>query len=418
VYNPYVTVDYLEGVPTNHADDAPWVDPDDPTPQPAKTPVEERTSAARRQPYKAAPLSTYRLEVLRAGRKDSRPLPQPNAQQPQHTFFRQNAREADNPQQNTPHQTMDMPFEWLLHLDRRLVSPMELLHVSAYKPHLLTQQFFPGPAHAHRANWFDQSTRLYRFFEFVKTGEFASGVANDVRRRIPGKVNLNNSWDEEVLQSLLAPPDPTNLNNERDNNYTKDEVTTAFRSLLASRTPTKATVSGVDIHYPGQNDRPFWPLSAPIIDPPDPNLPPDPNRQYLRGAGILDTILRPRNPMQPLGQRIFEGSAAAHPSQQMEMLTKLYNNVTTRSNVFAVWVTVGFFEVDETTGKLKAELGRAEGRNVRHRLFAIVDRSMLQFNPGPQASFNPRQAVSPGTEDDTTPAITGGRVVPYFNIIE
>jgi hypothetical protein len=75
-------------------------------------------------------------------------------------------------------------------------------------------------------------------------------------------------------------------------------------------------------------------------------------------------------------------------------LQRLGNLLTTQSNTFAVWVTVGYFEVDPHPSgivtashpdgyRLGQELGAETGGVVRHRAFYIIDRSIpAAFQPG------------------------------------
>jgi hypothetical protein len=90
-----------------------------------------------------------------------------------------------------------------------------------------------------------------------------------------------------------------------------------------------------------------------------------------------------------------------NPYREWELLQKIYNNVGTTSNCFAVWVTVGFFEVDDsvTPPKLLKEIGREENRHVRHRMFAIVDRSELAIA---RLSVDSSNTLSPGTNVPVT----------------
>lgn len=117
------------------------------------------------------------------------------------------------------------------------------------------------------------------------------------------------------------------------------------------------------------------------------------SNQHPIGQGLNNTVMRDR-PGDPLQRSLLE---IGRPGETIdfrrhELLMKLTNNLTTRSNVFAVWCTVGYFEVlptdpvtqvvvsEGTPGavyRLGAELGRLEGRHKRHRFFAIVDRSVI-----------------------------------------
>ena len=101
LYNPYVTVDYASNVPLNRgatntgAGYSPFL----------ALAVVNRKSYGRREPFDG-----------REAAFSEQPLPPPIAGQPQprHTFCAHN-------------QPLQRPFQWLVHLDRPPVSPVELL---------------------------------------------------------------------------------------------------------------------------------------------------------------------------------------------------------------------------------------------------------------------------------------------------
>jgi hypothetical protein len=158
----------------------------------------------------------------------------------------------------------------------------------------------------------------------------------------------------------------------------------------------------------------------------------DPNpRNEAPQSGVLNTEISKRSTAVPL----FSG-ASLEPSIDTERnstqrylpIQRMANLATTRSNVYAVWITVGFFEVkpakddariasryfDTTTGAflgsdaaqqaatqdlffrvypdgwtLGEEIGRDTGEDVRHRGFYVVDRSRpVAFKPGEDANVS------------------------------
>jgi hypothetical protein len=488
-YNPFVTVDYMQNVNVNATtgriigSNTAAAAPDNETTS-SKNNLTWRQSDGRLQPYVGYSALTGTLKQLQTST---------TAGQPQTTFPDPTT---SRPGGNNPVQT---PFNWLVHLDRPLSSPMELLHVSALKPHELTQEFVdPAPPAGngllqpfnHRVPWFDedlasaggtQSHLLYRFFEFAMTRSRASGLAapfttsttrvtnstpgtpvsaaitpaamsgvspsgvpwsiqpgsvlviqapdpvsgnwviqetvvvppggvtpttftasffksynqasgpqgmniivTSTGDRSPGRININTIWDPETL---LAFTDP-----QPSNNFQLTDVyqsppgtppTDVYNRLLLSRTPTGS---------PGAGDQPFWGSATGLYPTGDSQFANPPGTGP--GYGLNNTILRSATAGGASNTpRLFEtSSGGTTPYARYQLLNKIFNNVTTRSNVFAVWMTVGFFEViqdtDPVTGqavrpvKLGAEMNSATNQQKRHRMFAIVDRSALTVPSG------------------------------------
>ena len=74
-----------------------------------------------------------------------------------------------------------------------------------------------------------------------------------------------------------------------------------------------------------------------------------------------------------------DASQTADPFLRYGPINRLGNLVGTRSNVYAVWMTLGFFEADPGTGALiipAVEAGSDTGEIERHRAYYMIDRSI------------------------------------------
>jgi hypothetical protein len=338
-------------------------------------------------------------------------------------------------------------FEWLTHLDRPLVNEIDLLNVPAVAPHLLTLSFATGDLvtqpnpllpnysvrfHNHTAAWRDgvfgnppvpvlaNQSRLYRALELLRVKPW--NYAMPTGGRVPGKINLNLITDPNVLKALADPQngdffvenlgmtDPATGLTTLDPIYnatlprTTYDPTTIFDKLqivrgggtLAPLTTTNVTTSLqydptkppanalMPTQIPGPNDRPLRSLghaaNAPLA-----------TAFYPAGKdGVNGTALN----------GVFDLSAQTNPYNKASLLRKMHNNLTTTSEVYEVYLTVGFFDVlnsgpyytapNFTTPQLGKEVFRDVPGDTRHKFFAIVDRTNL--------SLDPASAVLAGTQ--------------------
>lgn len=292
---------------------------------------------------------------------------------------------------------------------------------------------------------------LHRIFEFVEVPSRMNGsseptigpLAGDARLdRVPGRMNINTAIAEEeqflamfnnhplmlggVSAGWPVPPGPL----ARALPVAGAAPTTPFELAFPCQTGTIQIRSeilkrcldsmlGPDGIMGTADDLPFRTMSmgtstiaAPqMIQPtdihntlfrawPGPAAPlPPPGSPRFTPAGALP-LLTDTRPVTPPG-----GSGAAtlvgYSKFENQPLEKISNIVTTRSNVYAVWVTVGFFEVlNEDPNRLNGpapndfgvtnappelgeEINAATGQNVRHRAFFIIDRSKAHGYNGP-----------------------------------
>ena len=291
----------------------------------------------------------------------------------------------------------DKPFPWLTFNNRPFVSQMELLLVprvnardmpsthnvlnSSVNPYASLPAQFP-----HLLNFFDENFGLYRLLEFTYvpspfigtqhwldptnfigdrhgTQKYHPPFNRVPAYREPGRMNLNLLDGLSSFQALMNNPDTIQTNSK-------------WTQFQAARRGTDGS------NFPAALTNPF-------------------RSSYESGSPISATLLRKRTENAAEKRPLFARTATSdlkdvndpnrNPYFRYQHLMRLGNLTTTRTNVYAIWITLGFFEVTnvddsgERLGvdvhykdgyRLVQELGIDTGDVRRHRAFYIVDRSI------------------------------------------
>lgn len=209
------------------------------------------------------------------------------------------------------------------------------------------------------------------------------------RFRDPGRVNINTIFDREVWEGIVkgfpAMDDASG-------------VGAGFWSKLQrSRRGYTGGAADLNSSFPSRFANPFRSSTSSRL------MPIAAMRQNEARATLLRTD--PDIPGKPL---FSYGSSSAYEDTQRnpyfkyQGISRLSNSLTTHSNVFGVWMTLGFFEVEPNpTGvdqahpdgyRLAREVGVDTGLIKRNRAFYLIDRSIpVAFEPG--YDHNVEQAI-------------------------
>lgn len=183
--------------------------------------------------------------------------------------------------------------------------------------------------------------------------------------RYPGKINMNTVFDQRVwngvVQTYVGQMPYSKLRESREGNNVNmpTEFASPFRSGKSANLVPEAPFT-----FGGSRHRLVADDSA------DTGM-------FRRDPIVTDEAM--------FDIRVSQG-AHADPERnayfRYDLRQKLGNLVTNKSSVFSIWITIGFFEVDEDL-RIGAEVGSDTGQVNRYRGFFMVDRSIpVAFEPG------------------------------------
>lgn len=336
---------------------------------------------------------------------------------------------------------LNQPFPWLAWNDRPYNSPRELMTVPTSSPGRFLVEYggFNGGAgdpysqfvgqYAYLMNWFagNNNKRFEDFMEFIEvpspfvnTQELISPAAvqvssdtydpstdrqsfmfNDAnawlrppfntisRFRNPGKVNLNMVADAQVWRALTwSFPNPNTANHwniwgmvrTSRAGYSPSPVSN-FGSVDILSDPNINFDANLNPAFASEFHGVFAPATMSTVDS---SLSNGKERQKFEATLLRPNLTAKDNPQFDLGSTEAYQNANANPHFRYEGIQRLHNLTTSQSNVYAVWLTVGYFEVTPNPANnstpdgymLGQELGADDGSIERSRFFYIIDRSI------------------------------------------
>ncbi|MEZ6151533.1 MAG: hypothetical protein R3C09_15565 [Pirellulaceae bacterium] len=208
--------------------------------------------------------------------------------------------------------------------------------------------------------------------------------------REPGRVNINTLEDVEVMRGLEWSY-LDNANRATGGNSLAFDLLKASRDKSYLQPPGTEQITGNkrNIHLDGRYPTEFpgvfkSSLAAGRVTPT--RIPGLLDKEAIRTPAMASLFRK--NPVTGVNRPLFSprpelvNNSVPNPQSEYLPFSRLANLTTTRSNVFAVRITVGYFEYDPSTG-VGPEYGWDNGQSRRHRGFYVIDRSIpVAYEPG------------------------------------
>ena len=192
--------------------------------------------------------------------------------------------------------------------------------------------------------------------------------------RDPGMININTIFSKNVWNAVLG-GDPAGMGAGYGLGPTFDDMVRSRRGygstgeILENNNAIPTEFAGA-FRAAGTGD-----MNLSTVDPVEMTM----LRKYPTTG--IDTT-KQNLPLFGNNHQNVHNNSARHPYFRHQTLHRLSNTLTTRSNVYACWVTIGYFEVD-SSGQVGQELHADTGEIKRHRAFYMIDRSIpVGFEPG------------------------------------